>query len=111
MDQRDACSKVTENSYCTEAINEKFVNSLRTNVANNQGEYSSTFNEFDFFDNSALLDAKQGCTASDSLLYVQYSCVQSQTEIETKYKHLSIIASVGVFVASLFLIVIYFMKR
>ncbi len=87
------------------------MDSLKAKLEGNSGEFATTFTQTEVFDDSALISASDGCNNKDSLLYVQFSCVQTPDEMRTKYEHLSIVASVGVFVASLFLIVIYYMKR
>jgi hypothetical protein len=44
-------------------------------------------------------------------LYVQYSCIIPQDNIEKRHKELSIVSCLAIFAASLYLIVLYYVKR
>lgn len=51
------------------------------------------------------------CTYKDSSFFIQYSCTQPQSQLNSKYKEVSTIACLGVFVSLFYLVVLYFFKR
>jgi Glu-tRNA(Gln) amidotransferase subunit E-like FAD-binding protein len=91
-------------------MNQNFVHGIQaTLLSAPTNDYIHTFKLNDLFNN--LLTTPANCTAPGALLYIQFSCEQDVELLRTKFRQLSLVSSLSVFIACLFMIVIYFYKK
>lgn len=69
-------------------------------------DYPQVFKNFD-----EAKEKNPNCVGEGAYLYIQYSCEMPTDELEKKHSDLSIISCLAIFAASLYLIVLYFVKR
>lgn len=107
---KDTCAPTKDNQKCLDAINPEFVKSVQAGVsAAATKDYVHPFKHNDIF----VDDSKtpEECKNGNAYLYVQYSCLQDKETLHTKYRQVSLISCLSIFVASLFIIVVYFVKK
>lgn len=111
MAERGVCSAVPANDECNKQVNSLFKDKLLGQMQNkNEGFYD--YASSDLFTNyDALQTAGSTCVDKSAQLYVQYACAIAQEDLNQRHKDLSILACIAIFAASLYLIVLYFVKR
>lgn len=106
---KDTCAPTKDNKVCLDAINPEFVKSVQAGVsAAPVSDYVHPFKLKDILD---VDQAPAECKNGNAYLFVQYSCLQDNETLHTKYRQVSLISCLSIFVASLFIIVIYFVKK
>ena len=56
-------------------------------------------------------DVNPNCVSGKASLYVQFACTQTQDELSAKHSKMSMVSCLGVFMVSIYMIVIYWFKR
>ncbi|CDW86701.1 UNKNOWN [Stylonychia lemnae] len=112
---RDVCANIQENKVCTDIISKEFDDKIRLQVEKVQKtDFETTYTLKDVFVNYGTIknDPKtKVCADSGAMLYIQYTCEQSDEELKEKYSQVSIISCFSIFAACIYAITIYFVKK
>ena len=110
---KDACSDDTqldESKICLDAMDPNFKKNLQTTLSSSlTNDLVSKYTKNQIFLDEAATPAS--CKAPGAMLYVQFSCEQTSELLKEKFRNLSIVSSLSIFVACLFMIVIYNYKK
>lgn len=111
MKERGVCKDTSENKECFQQVNPAFKDKLLGQMQNKNEANYDYLSEDLFTDYNGLKAAGSTCVDKSAYLYVQYSCAIPADSLQERHKDLSILACIAIFAASLYLIVLYFVKR
>lgn len=111
-----AVSDVTPYTTCNSALDFDWVEGIKTAISTNATKSTDTTLTYtlnDIFTDDALAKNTTygNCYAARANLYVQYTCEQSEETIKTKHSQVSVISACAVFLACIYMIIIYAFKR
>lgn len=121
--QKDLCNIESQvNSVCSNGINDDFktmvkntcLNHLNCTIELNQTPVYPAYpplNPNGTVDETVTSDQYATCKAPKAIMFVQYTCAQTEDVLQEKRKQGSLIACLGVFACLIFMTTIYFLKK